>query len=288
MKFSDNTLTAVFDYFQLQLNDIYESKENKSITKLLLTELFGYDSKYQALHPDVRFSESQLLLLITACKQLKLGKPVQYIIGHSTFCGLPFKVNDAVLIPRPETEELVEWIIKKADQPSLVILDIGTGSGCIALSLKSQLSKSTVHAFDFSEAALNVAKENAANLDLEVNFYLDDMLFPKGQIEDYSVDIIVSNPPYVLESEKNSLHKNVFEFEPHKALFVDDEDALIYYKAIVAYSMIKLKPNGYLYFEINEKLGHEIIELLNSNGFSNCEIKKDLNGRQRMVRARKL
>ena len=195
-------------------------------------------------------------------------------------------MNQSVLIPRPETEELVDWIVRNKPERNCNILDIGTGSGCIALALKQNLPESKVSATDVSENALKVARQNANHNGLEVTFILQDILNPTNSLAD-SFDIIVSNPPYVREMEKKEMQKNVLNFEPELALFVNDEDPLVFYNAVSRFALNKLKPFGRIYFEINENLGQETYQLLKNFGFSEIEIKKDINGRERMICALK-
>ncbi|MEO8796210.1 MAG: peptide chain release factor N(5)-glutamine methyltransferase, partial [Daejeonella sp.] len=229
--------------------------------------------------------------LISILDELKTGKPLQYILGETEFYDLPFKVNPSVLIPRPETEELVDWIIKdllSRKQTKPEILDIGTGSGCIPIALKKNIPEAKVSAIDISGAALETAIKNSVLNKVEVKFHLHDILNTEsGFFNDSEFDIVVSNPPYVTLSEKNLMHQNVLEHEPHLALFVDDNDPLIFYKAITKFASAHLKKDGVLYLEINENLGGETVSLLKGFGFKNVELRKDLPGKDRMIRAEK-
>jgi len=219
-----------------------------------------------------------------AIERLKLYEPIQYIIGDTEFYGLEFKVNPSVLIPRPETEELVAWIIdghKKKQQIS--ILDIGTGSGCIAVTLAKHLVNANVYALDVSLEALSLAKENALTNDVNVEFIEADIL--DWDYGDLQFDVIVSNPPYVRELEKEAMSANVLDHEPHLALFVKDDDALLFYRTITKVANKILKPNGQLYFEINESLGKDTYDLLSNSGYSAVELKKDLFQKDRMIKA---
>jgi len=286
MKIADNTVKAIFDYTIKQLSDIYPENEVRSILKITLKHYFNFDGKYLALHPDQRFTESELLKIIFLTKELKTGKPIQHILGETVFYELSFKVNENVLIPRQETEELVDWIIKDFNnKEDIRILDIGTGSGCIPISLKKNIPLSVLHASDFSKQALELAKENVKRNNVEVNFIYDDILNFNLEKFPGSYDVIVSNPPYVLQNEKESLHRNVVDFEPHMALFVDNDEALVFYRAIIQFATKKLVKGGSLYFEINEIYGKAIEELLSNEGFSDISLKKDLNGKDRMIRA---
>lgn len=254
-----------------------------------------------ALEPDLRLSESELLTLHFAVKELLKNKPVQYVIGETEFCGMRFFVNENVLIPRPETQELVEKLAVSSYQFSsfrpkrsgvekspanVSILDIGTGSGCIAISLAKLIPNSDVTAVDVSEKAIEVARKNAEANGVNVHFVLDDILEPSTtELIDNQFDIIVSNPPYVCEGEKSEMRANVLEHEPSSALFVPDSDPLVFYRKILEYAQKTLKPNGAVWFEINEKFGKEIKNLCLEKGFKNVEIIKDFRGKERIVRA---
>lgn len=220
--------------------------------------------------------------------RLKTGEPLQYVIGDTVFYGLTFKVSSAVLIPRPETEELVDWIIQRCTSDQFTppgngsILDIGTGSGCIAISLKKHLPNFSVSAIDVSKSALAVARGNALLNDAEVNFIHADILDYKST-EKY--DVIVSNPPYITRQEQQAMHKNVLENEPHLALFVSDERPLIFYEAIAEFALGNLNENGLLCFEINEHLGKQTVEMLVDKSFVNITLRKDMQGKDRMILA---
>jgi release factor glutamine methyltransferase len=228
---------------------------------------------------------------------LKKEKPIQYILGETEFYGLPFLVNVNTLIPRPETEELVEWIIKSTNyeiqSTKLRILDIGTGSGCIAISLAKNIPNAEVSAIDVSEKALATAKKNAEINKIVVNFINVDILkindlaeLPTSNFQlPTQFDIIVSNPPYVRNLEKAEIKPNVLEYEPHLALFVEDTDALLFYRKIANLAKENLSENGQLFFEINQYLGKETVELLEDLGFKNIELKKDIYGNDRMIRS---
>lgn len=225
--------------------------------------------------------------------ELKTGKPLQYVLGETEFYGLPFKVDSSVLIPRPETEELVDWILKDIrNADGLItshpfnILDIGTGSGCIPITLKKNIPDARVFAIDISEEAIKTAKANSVLNQTKVTFLKDDILNPvKREIFDTSFSLIVSNPPYVTDSEKGLMHQNVLAFEPHTALFVRDDDPLMFYKAIADFAKNRLQENGKLYLEINETLGEQTKNLLRETGFVNIILRTDLPGRDRMIRA---
>jgi release factor glutamine methyltransferase len=219
--------------------------------------------------------------------QLKLEIPIQYLLGKTSFYGLDFEVNSAVLIPRPETEELVDWIIQsqklKVKSQKIKILDIGTGSGCIAVSLAKNIPNAQVFAIDVSEKALATAKKNANLNDVNVTFLHQSILETEDLEQEF--DIIVSNPPYVRNLEKKEIKKNVLDNEPHLALFVEDNDALIFYKKIAELAQKNLSNSGQLYFEINQYLGKEMVGLLETMSFKNIELRKDIYENDRMTRA---
>jgi len=226
-------------------------------------------------------TESKFLL---ALDQLKRAVPLQYILGHTAFFGLDFIVDNKVLIPRPETEELVDWVIQTTkDIQNPKILDIGTGSGCIAIALAKNIPHAAVSAMDISTEALDIAKKNATNNQVEIDFFQADIL--KIPELPHFFDIVVSNPPYVLESEKTLMHANVLQYEPHVALFVYNNDPLVYYRIIAALASKRLSHRGSLFFEINEAKGKEMLELLLQSGFGKTELKKDFLGKDRMIKA---
>ena len=285
MKVASNLVRDIKKYYREQLCSIYDYEEANSLILILLEHHFKIDRIKMAMEPDLRLSESEMLTFHFAVKDLLKNKPIQYIIGETEFCDLKFKVNENVLIPRPETSEMVYKIVNS--QQSTVnrhrsIIDIGTGSGCIAISLAKAFPESQVFALDVSEEALKVAKENAINNNVNVNFIHDNILNLKNIIET-KFDIIVSNPPYVRELEKAEMHNNVLEWEPHKALFVSDNDPLIFYRGILEFAKSHLKENGEIWFEINEFLGKEMTDLCHELGFSNVEIHKDFRGKERIL-----
>lgn len=271
--------------FKTELKNIYPDREIQSFIDILLQYYAGIDKTKAFLNPDKQLLPEQVFELEQALKKLKQEIPVQYIIGETEFYGLAFKVNSDVLIPRPETEELVDLIIKThLHKNKIKILDIGTGSGCIPITLKKHLPDADIFAMDISEKALKIAKDNAAINQTKIHFIKDDILNPRKK--DYGqFDVIVSNPPYVRESEKSLMQKNVLENEPHLALFVKDEDALIFYRAIIDFAKKHFKPEGFIYFEINEAFGSELVELLKQNNFSQIKIIKDISGKDRIVSA---
>lgn len=282
--------------FLKELSPLYDEKEIESFFYIILEQFHNKKRIDLALNPVMEMDALQLLRWETVLSELKKEKPIQYILGETEFYGLRLLVNESTLIPRPETEELVEWIIEstkyEVQSTNLKVLDIGTGSGCIAISLAKNLSNAQVSAIDVSAKALETARKNSQINAVEVNFINVDILnvtdlselpFSNFQLPS-SIDIIVSNPPYVRNLEKAEIKPNVLEFEPHLALFVDDNDALLFYRKIAQLAMKNLSENGKLYFEINQYLGKETVELLENLGFKNIELKKDIYGNDRMIK----
>lgn len=275
------------DLFTKTLSPIHGEGEAESFFYLILEANHQLKRIDLALQPDMEFSETEILIWNTLVEQLKLEIPIQYLLGVTSFYGLDFEVNSSVLIPRPETEELVEWILESQKSISgsdkLRILDIGTGSGCIAISLAKNIPQAQVFAIDVSQQALATAKKNAETNKVEVIFIKQNIL----QTDDLNqqFDVLVSNPPYVRNLEKQEIKKNVLDNEPHLALFVDDNDALIFYRKIAELAQKNLIPNGLLFFEINQYLGEETVSLLAEVGFKNIELRKDIYGNDRMIKA---
>ncbi|MBR3914220.1 MAG: peptide chain release factor N(5)-glutamine methyltransferase [Bacteroidales bacterium] len=288
MKVPSNLVKDIRKYYCELLCSLYEKDEANAMILILFKYYFNIDRVRMVLEPDLRLSESEMLKIHFAVKDLLRNKPIQYVTGETEFCDLKFKVNENVLIPRPETAEMISKIVNS--QHSTVnnhcsIIDIGTGSGCIAISLAKMISNSNVYALDISEEALKIAKENAFNNNVNVSFIHDDILNLKNNIET-KFDIIVSNPPYVRELEKVEMHNNVLKWEPHKALFVSDNDPLIFYRSILEFAKTHLKDNGEVWFEINEYLGKEMIDLCHESGFSDVKIYKDFRDRDRVMNLR--
>jgi release factor glutamine methyltransferase len=286
------TVKEIFTAYKQTLTDLYGTNEIEALTLLAATEISGLSKAKIKAFPETALAPVQAEKLTNLLSRLKTGEPIQYILGHTEFYGLPFKVNPSVLIPRPETEELVEWVLSVVNSehlaangawPDLNILDIGTGSGCIAISLKKNLPGAVVSAIDISKGALATAKQNAGLNKVDINFINDDILNLRSQISDLRSNIIISNPPYVTLDDKTQMHANVNNFEPHTALFVPQNDPLIFYKAIAGLASKSLSSNGLLFFEINENSGNEIVKLLQGKGFKNIELRKDMSGRDRMV-----
>jgi len=273
-------------YFIQELSPIYDSGEAESFFYLILEEKNQLKRIDLALNPDLTFSNEEIQLWNSILDSLKKEIPIQYLLGKTSFYGLDFEVNSAVLIPRPETEELVEWIIKcnsKIERlKDLKILDIGTGSGCIAISLAKNIVNAEVFAIDVSEKALATAQKNAEINQVKVTF-LEKNILETDDLE-LQFDIIVSNPPYVRELEKQEIKRNVLDHEPHLALFVEDDNALVFYRKIAELAQKNLSQNGLLFFEINQYLGKEMLDLLEKMNFKNIELRKDIYGNDRMIR----
>ncbi|WP_035670549.1 peptide chain release factor N(5)-glutamine methyltransferase [Flavobacterium sp. 83] len=269
------------------LTPIYDPGEAESFFYLILEEKKQLKRIDLALHLDLVFSDEEILIWNSILEQLLKEIPVQYLLGKTSFYGLDFEVNENVLIPRPETEELVEWVLSNnliiQKSKNLKILDIGTGSGCIAISLAKNLQNAQVFAIDVSEKALVTAQKNAKINAVKVTFINQNILETEDLRQQF--DIIVSNPPYVRNLEKEEIKKNVLDNEPHMALFVEDNDALIFYKKIAELAQKNLSEDGQLYFEINQYLGKEMIDLLEKMNFKNIELRKDIYGNDRMMKA---
>lgn len=269
-------------YFLEKLTPLFDSMEAEQFFAITLEELKGWKRTDLALNPDAELSGAEIEKWNAVLGELETQKPIQYIFGKAHFYGLEFEVNPNTLIPRPETEELVEWIVAENKyKGQLSLLDIGTGTGCIAISLAKNLPDASVSAIDVSEGALATAKRNAKHNSVEVNFILKDILAAETLPQEY--DVIVSNPPYVRNLEKEEIKENVLQYEPHLALFVDDNDPLLFYRKIAQLAKTQLSPNGRLYFEINQYLGPETVQMLEDMGFVNIELRKDIYGNDRMV-----
>jgi len=282
------TIQQSYKQLLFQLYEMYGDREAANIADIVIENITGFKKVDRLINKQFPLNEEQLQLLNDYTNELLKHKPVQYVLNEVWFAGMKLYVDENVLIPRPETEELVEWIVKTvASRKSQVasILDIGTGSGCIPVALKKKLLSVEVHALDISEEALNVAKRNAAIQQTEINFHLLNILDRNLWKQLPKFDIIVSNPPYVTQGEASSMQKNVLQYEPHLALFVDDEDAMKFYKAIAEFGLKHLNENGQLFFEINEMMGKQICDLLNQYRYLNIELKKDLQNKDRMIKA---
>ena len=272
-------------HFTKVLAEKFPQREAEQLMRILLEDLFGVDMNRLLLEPELRIESYQHAQLKQAVNRLLDGEPVQYVTGVARFDDLLFHVNPSVLIPRPETEALVQMIAEEqpSDKP-LRIWDIGTGSGCIAIALAKRFPLAEVKAFDSSEKALETARHNALLNEVDVDFVLDDVLNPQSEVWNASVDLVVSNPPYVRECEKPSMERNVLDFEPSSALFVPDEDPLLFYRQILALAKPQLSPDGAVWFEINEALGEEMVRLCQDEGFSPSVI-EDYHGKIRYCEA---
>ena len=304
-------------HFTALLAEEFPQREAEQLMRILLEDLFGIDWNRQLMNPDLRIDEHQHYQLGESVKRLLAGEPVQYVTGMARFNDLLLKVSPAVLIPRPETEELVQKIctcslpchssvelaamsfqqghmgkresmaaVYKKDNPPLRIWDIGTGSGCIAIALSKQFPHAEVIAFDVSEEALQIAKENAESNGASVTFVHDDVMNPTSDYFSQPVDLVVSNPPYVCDSERAAMEANVLDWEPENALFVPDDDPLRFYRQILALAKKQLNPNGQVWFEINERMGEEMLLLCHEIGFDGAEIMMDYADKPRFCCAR--
>jgi len=280
-----NSLENINLSFQKELNDLYPKGEIKAIFLLVAEEVLAISRNEINNQGDRLLHKVEVEKINAIIQDLKALKPIQYILGLTTFLGCMIKVNKHVLIPRQETEELVDLTVRECNDSNNLspkILDIGTGSGCIAIALKKKLPNSIVSAIDISNDALMVAKENAVINNAEISFIKADILDSKFSLKE-TFDIIVSNPPYIRLSEKDSMSKNVLEHEPHLALFVNDSDPLLFYKHIADFAIKNLILNGKLYFEINEAIGNDLKLLLELKGFKNVQIIKDMSGKERIA-----
>ncbi|NOX47970.1 MAG: peptide chain release factor N(5)-glutamine methyltransferase [Chlorobi bacterium] len=287
MQVSSNKIKDIRRYYKRQLAGLYEENEIDSFFYILFEEYAGLSKAQILLNAETTISESELLKIHFAVKALMNHKPIQYIIGSSEFYGLKFKVSPDVLIPRPETEELTELVIKEnSGKKDLSIMDIGTGSGCIAITLKKYLPDAKVHALDVSTNTLSLAKENAKLNGQEIEFLKMDFLKYSNWDKLNAYDIIVSNPPYVRKSEMKGMNKNVLDYEPAIALFVEDEKPLLFYGAIAKFANGHLNKSGAVYCEINQYLGEETLSLFVKSGFEQAEVFKDINGNDRILKVK--
>lgn len=285
-----NSVSSIKNYFKSKLKDKFSENEIKLIVKESVILRLNITSTDFLLSDDQLLSESDLLYFRGIVKRLLNDEPFQYILGKTEFFGLELKIDSRALIPRPETEELVEWITQGFSQLSeLNIIDLCTGSGCIGLALKSYFHNAHLLLTDLSEPALELAIENAFILRMGVETKLFDATLSSNYslLKPLSFDICVSNPPYVPFSDHLKMEKNVLDFEPHMALFVENEDPLLFYRSISENALIILKPKGYVFFEIHEDLSNETVQLLKEIGFVNIELRKDLQGKDRMLKAQK-
>ena len=284
-----------------ELSSVYDSGESSAIASIVLENISGLNRIQRMAKQDEPLSEDKEAQLRQAALRLSSSEPVQYVIGEAPFAGMNLYVNNAVLIPRPETEELIHWIINDIKVKGLTvfekgptdadvtdklkILDVGTGSGCIALALKKQMPRAEVWGCDISDEALNVARRNGSQLDIRVDFQGINFLDEAQQKGLPTVDIVVSNPPYIPQAQKSTMHPNVVQHEPHTALFVPDDDALIFYRALAHFGKHRLYQHGIIYCEIHEDLGQQVVDLFEKQGYSSIELRKDMQGKDRMIKA---
>ncbi|MFP4041468.1 MAG: peptide chain release factor N(5)-glutamine methyltransferase [Bacteroidales bacterium] len=278
------TINELSKHIKQSLKGIYPDREIKSFIELIFEKKVNLKKTKRLLNPEYKLDNQTTQEIFRITEQLKKSVPIQYLLGETYFYDLPFTVNKNVLIPRQETEELVDWIIHE-QQGADKILDIGTGSGCIAIALAKNIPAASLYATDFDDSIIEVAKQNAKKNAVSIQFLKSNILQEKPHIE--KLDVIVSNPPYVLESEKQYMHKNVLDFEPQKSLFVPDSNALIFYHKIAEYSAQYLENSGALYLEINENKAKETADLLKGYKFRKITIKKDINEKPRMIKAEK-
>lgn len=277
---TDNCVQTLRDYINSSLNAIYDTNESRLITNRLFKHFNGWGAADLVMNKSHRLSESEILRYHFALKRLLKNEPIQYVLGYEYFHGLKMQVDPSVLIPRPETEELVQWILDDFNEQSVVsVEDICSGSGCIALALKNKRKNWKVTGFDVSEKAVETAKANAIINNLEVTFRIDDVF----NLMDLSAEILVSNPPYIPFEDKDKMKANVLEHEPHIALFVDDNDALLFYRTIIRLGMAS-NNSKYIFFEIHEDYKEQLIQLLKDFTLNNYEFKKDLQGKTRFLK----
>ena len=270
-------------HFTAVLAEQFPQREAEQLMRILLEDFFGIDLKAELMNPSMRIDELQYARLEEAVRRLLEGVPVQYVTGKAYFDGLLFHVDESVLIPRPETEELVQKVAEKIppDRP-LSIWDVGTGSGCIAIALAKRFPQAEVKAFEVKESAMMTACANAEFNEVKIDFILDDVLHPQSEVWQEPVDLVISNPPYIRESEKASMERNVLDHEPHSALFVPDDDPLLFYRQILTLAKTQLTAQGSIWFEINEALGEEMIQLCHKMGFD-AKVRSDFAGKPRFL-----
>ena len=277
-----NTIFQLSKYAQQILKGIYTEHEIKSICQIIYMDVLHFTNIDIHIRKNECLEESFINNFQNIIQRLKVGEPLQYIIGTACFNGMTFHVNPSTLIPRPETEELVRWVSTEV-KPAMNILDIGTGSGCIAISIAKYCPEAIVSAVDIANDTLDTAKLNAETNQVTVDFSIKDILkFESYHWKEY--DLIVSNPPYVRESEKKDMETQVLDHEPERALFVSDQDPLAFYRRIGEFGLGHLKDKGFLFFEINEALGQETADMLRQQGYMNISIRQDFYGKDRMIK----
>ena len=282
-------MTETLAYIKESLKDLYPPSEISSLVRLIMERVSNIQPHHFLFCKDKVLPEAEKNRIHEVVERLKEMEPIQYILGTADFYSLQFEVNPSVLIPRPETEELVEQVIIDNEGKKIKILDIGTGSGCIAVTLRKHLKQASIIATDISTEALDTARRNAKRNNATITFIQTDILNPEKAEMDipFILDVIVSNPPYIKEEEKIDMERNVLDYEPHIALFVPDNDPLLYYWHIAHFGKKKLRRNGRLYFEINAAYGSMVVEMLEEEGYKDIELIQDLSGKDRIVKARK-
>jgi len=286
MNAADNRLVSIKKWLEESLSPLYDAREAKNISELVIQSCFGWRRADQLLNAESRLSESDILKIVPIKRRLVNSEPLQYVLGWAHFYGLDLMVNESVLIPRPETEELVNRILNSHKEQELSLLDIGTGSGCIPLAIKSERPDWNVEAYDVSSEALSLAIENSERLKLRVEFLNIDILKAEPLLNSW--DIIVSNPPYIPQADKSAMAKQVLDFEPEIALFCPNDDALVFYRSIVEFAAKSLKPSGELWFEIHEGKASEVMALFDATTWESPVLFQDLQGKDRMVMGRLL
>ena len=280
-------MRTLIERIRLSIGNIYTEEELNAIIRAVCCDMLGIPATTYYIKESITLTLEQEEQLNDIIARFQQGEPLQYIEGKAPFCGMNFKVQPGVLIPRPETAELVEWITHDFTTQNARILDLGTGSGCIAISLSKKLPQATVEACDISTEALSVAKENNEQNNTSVEFFLHDILDRATPLP-HSYNILVSNPPYIKQSEAKDMEEHVTEWEPHTALFVPDDDALRFYRAIAKIGQTEaLLPGGSIYVEINQQLGQETVELFKSYGYKEVELRKDIYGNDRIISCKK-
>ena len=275
------------EFIRQQLTELFSDREITHIINRILCYVCHMQSYQLLTHKDKQLSQTEQMQIREFVSRLQNHEPIQYIMGETEFFGLSFDVNRSVLIPRPETEELVEWVLEdNQNKKNLNILDIGTGSGCIAVSLAKHLQNANVSGLDISSEALSVANQNAKKNQVNVKWILADILNDSGQAIPNKLDIIISNPPYVIEQEKDVMQRNVLDYEPQIALFVPNQKALMFYERIADYGKERLKEGGSLYFEINANFGKETCDMLQKKGYRDIDLRRDISGKDRMTKAK--
>lgn len=278
------TLNNLYKHITDKLSAVAEINEAKAMTYMLLEHFTSHDKLFVCLNPNLEIDDLIIEKINETIQELQNHKPIQYVLGKTLFCDLPFFVEETVLIPRPETEELVQWILDDNQNSSPKILDICTGSACIAVALANHSKDSQVYAVDVSEKALNVARKNAQLNNVNVHFSEKDVLSSDFENDiNIQFDIIVSNPPYVRQSEKQYMNERVLDYEPDLALFVEVENPLLFYHRILKIAQSLLNSTGKIYFEINEAFGEEIVALFLEYGYHDVILRKDIHDKNRMV-----